>query len=61
MTNLETDSPAPVQLCNKRGPAQEWIKDGEQVVKVARLSCPRFQPNEVPLCLSLIANNLGNL
>jgi hypothetical protein len=28
---------------------------------MTRLSCHRFWANEVPLCLSLIAYNLGNL
>ncbi|MBV8139288.1 MAG: hypothetical protein JO121_27215 [Deltaproteobacteria bacterium] len=35
--------------------------EGKQVVKMTRLSCHRFRANEVGLCLSLIAYNLGNL
>jgi hypothetical protein len=30
-------------------------------VKITRLSCHRFRSNEVRLCLSVIAYNLGNL
>ena len=45
----------------KRGTAEQSIKEGKQAVKVTRLSCHRFRSNEVRLCLSLIAYNLGNL
>ena len=34
---------------------------GEQAVKMTRLSCRRFRPNEVRVLLSLIAYNVGNL
>src|SRR5579872_270423 len=43
------------------GTAEQWIKDGKQAVKMARLSCHRFRPNEVRLWLSLMDYNLGNL
>ena len=61
MTNLETDSRAVVRFYNKRGTAEQWIKEGKQAVKMTRLSCHRFRSNEVRLWLSLIAYNLGNL
>ena len=61
VTNLETDSRAVVRFYNKRGTAEQWIKEGKQVVKMTRLSCHRFRSNEVRLWLSLIAYNLGNL
>jgi hypothetical protein len=61
MTNLETDNRAVVRFYNKRGTAEQWIKEGKQVVKMTRLSCHRFRSNEVRLWLSLIAYNLGNL
>lgn len=41
--------------------AEQWIKEGKQAVKMARLSCHRFRSNEVRLWLSVIAYNLGNL
>ena len=61
VTNLETDSRAVVRFYNKRGTAEQWIKEGKQAVKMTRLSCHRFRSNEVRLLLSLIAYNLGNL
>jgi hypothetical protein len=61
VTNLETDSRAVVRFYNKRGTAEQWIKEGKQAVKMSRLSCHRFRSNEVRLWLSVIAYNLGNL
>jgi len=61
VTNLETDSRAVVRFYNKRGTAEQWIKEGKQAVKMTRLSCHLFRSNEVRLLLSLIAYNLGNL
>jgi hypothetical protein len=53
-----------LRFYNKRGTAQQWkqwIKEGQQAVKMTRLSCQRFRSNEVRLWLSVIAYNLGNL
>ena len=61
VTNLETDSRAIVRFYNKRGTAEQWIKEGKQAVKMTRLSCHRFRSNEVWLWLSVIAYNLRNL
>ena len=61
VTNLEADSRAVVRFYNKRGTAEQWIKESKQAVKMTRLSCHRFRSNEVRLWLSLIAYNLGNL
>jgi hypothetical protein len=61
VTNLETDSRAVVRFYNKRGTAEQWIREGKQAVKITRLSCHRFRSNEVRLWLSVIAYNLGNL
>jgi hypothetical protein len=61
VTTLETDSRAVVRFYNKRGTAEQWIKEGKQAVKMTRLSCHRFRSNEVRLSLSVIAYNLGNL
>ena len=61
VTNLETDSRAAVRFYNKRGTAEQWIKEGKQAVKMTRRSCHRFRSNEVRLWLSVIAYNLGNL
>jgi len=59
--NLETPSRAVVRFYNKRGTAEQWIKEGKQAVKMTRLSCHRFRPNQVRLALSLLAYNLWNL
>jgi hypothetical protein len=61
VTNLSLPSRAVVRFYNKRGTAEQWIKEGKQAVKMTRLSCQRFRSNEVRLWLSLIAYNLGNL
>jgi Transposase DDE domain group 1 len=61
VTNLETPSRAVVRFYNKRGTAEQWIKEGKQAVKMTRPSCHRFRSNQVRLALSLLAYNLGNL
>jgi hypothetical protein len=61
VTNLERPSRAVVRFYNKRGTAEQWIKEGKQAVKMTRLSCHRFCSNQVRLALSLLAYNLGNL
>ncbi len=61
VTNLETPSRAVARFYNKRGTAEQWIKEGKQAVKMTRLSCHRFRSNEVRLGLSVLAYNLGNL
>ena len=61
VTNLGASSRAVVRFYNKRGTAEQWIKEGKQTVAMTRLSCHRFRANEVRLWLSLIAYNLGNL
>jgi hypothetical protein len=61
VTNLQTNSRAVVRFYNKRGTAEQWIKEGKQAMKMTRLSCHRFRSNEVRLWLSVIAYNLGNL
>ena len=48
-------------LYNRRGTAEQWIKEGKQAVKMTRLSCHRFRANEIRLWLSVIAYNLGNV
>ena len=61
VTNLGTPSRAVVRFYNKRGRAEQWIKESKQAVAMMRLSCHRFRANQVRLWLSLIAYNLGNL
>ena len=61
VTNLTASNRAVVRFYNKRGRAEQWIKEGKQAVAMTRLSCHRFRSNEVRLWLSVIAYNLGNL
>ncbi len=61
ITNLEADSRAVVHFYNRRGMAEQWIKEEKQAVNTTRLSCQRFRSNEVRLWLSVMAYNLGNL
>ena len=61
VTNLELPSRVVVRFYNKRGTAEQWIKEGKLAVNWTRLSCHRFRGNEVRLWLSVIAYNLGNL
>jgi hypothetical protein len=61
LTNLTLPSRAVVRFDNKRGTAEQWIKEGKQAVKMTRLTRHRFRLNEVRLWLSVIAYNLGNL
>ena len=42
MTNLTLPSRAVVRFYNKRGTAEQWIKEGKQALKMTRLSCHRF-------------------
>ena len=61
VTNLALPSRSVVRFYNKRGTAEQWIKEGKQATHWTRLSCHRFRANEVRLQLSVLAYNLGNL
>ena len=47
VTNLQLPSRAVVRFYNKRGTAEQWIKEGKQAAHWTRLSCHRFRGNEV--------------
>jgi len=49
VTNLSLPSLAVVRLYNKRGMAEQWIKEGKQATHWTRLSCHRFRANEARL------------
>ncbi len=61
VTNMTLPNRAVVRFYNKRGTAEQWIKEGKQATHWTRLSCHRFRANEARLQLSLLAYNLGNL
>jgi len=49
-----------VRFYNKRGTAEQWIKEGKYALKWTRLSCHDFVDNQVRLQLFSLAYNLGN-
>jgi len=49
-----------VAFYNKRGTAEQWIKEGKDAIKWTRLSCRMFATNAVRLQLHALAYNLGN-
>jgi hypothetical protein len=61
VTNMSLPSRSVVRFYNKRGTAEQWIKEGKQATNWTRLSCHRFRSNEVRLQLAVLAYNLGNL
>ncbi len=61
VTNLRWKSSNVVKFYNKRGTAEQWIKEGKYALKWTRLSCHDFVDNQVRLQLFVLAYNLGNL
>ena len=49
MTNLRRSAHRVVQFYNGRGTAEQWIKEGKNAVKWARMSCHDFVDNQVRL------------
>jgi Transposase DDE domain group 1 len=47
VTNMTLPSRSVVRFYNKRGTAEQWIKEGKQAAHCERLSCHRFRANEV--------------
>ncbi len=60
VTNLSSSSKNIVGFYNKRGTAEQWIKEGKGAIKWTRLSCRSFNPNALRLQLHALAYNLGN-
>ena len=60
VTNLQTWPEAVVEFYNQRGTAEQWIKEGKYALKWTRLSCHRFEDNQVRLQLFALAYNLAN-
>jgi hypothetical protein len=61
VTNLPHASKKVVAFYNKRGTAEQWIKEGKGAIKWTQLSCRSFNANAVRLQLHALAYNLGNL
>jgi hypothetical protein len=60
VTNLRLKSSNVVKFYNKRGTAEQWIKEGKYALKWTRLSCHDFDDNQVRLQLFAMAYNIGN-
>jgi Transposase DDE domain group 1 len=61
VTSLSLPSRAVIRFYNRRGTAEQRIKEGKQATHWTWLSCHRFRANEARLQLSVLAYNLGNL
>jgi len=60
VTNLRWKSSNMVRFYNKRGTAEQWIKEGKYALKWTRLSCHDFVDNQVRLQFFALAYTLGN-
>jgi len=60
VTNLWWKSSNMVKFYNKRGTAEQWIKEGKYALNWIRLSYHDFTDNQVRLQLFSLAYNLGN-
>ena len=59
VTNLRRALRDVVRFYNRRGTAEQWIKEGKNAVKWTRLSCHDFADNQVRLQLFALAYNLA--
>ena len=50
-----------VKFYNRRGTAEQWIKEGKNAVKWTKLSCRTFKDNQTRLQLFALAYNLANV
>lgn len=60
VTNLSRPAERVVAFYNKRGTAEQYIKEGKNAIHWTRLSCRKFDHNAVRLQLHALAYNLGN-
>jgi hypothetical protein len=60
VTNLKWPTKRVVRFYNRRGTAEQWIKEGKNPVKWTKLSCRRFKDNAARLQLFALAYNLAN-
>jgi hypothetical protein len=59
VTNLRRSAKRVVALCNGRGTAEQWIKEGKHAIKWTRRSCTTFRANAVRPQLHALAYNLS--
>ena len=60
VTNLGRSAKRVTRFYDHRGLAEQWIKEGKYALNWTRLSCHRFEDNQVRLQLFVLAYNLGN-
>ena len=60
VTTLTVRDERVFEFYNRRGTAEQYIKEGKYALKWTRLSCKSFKANEVRLQLHALAYNLGN-
>jgi hypothetical protein len=60
VTNLKWSTKRGVRFYNRRGTAEQRIKEGKNAVKWTKLSCRRFKDNAARLQLFALAYNLAN-
>jgi len=60
VTNLSAKPKGVVHFYNRRGTAEQWIKEGKYALNWTRLSCHRFAANQARFQLFILAYNLGN-
>ena len=60
VTTLTVRDERVFEFYNRRGTAQQSIRQGKYALKWTRLSCKNFKANEVRLQLHALAYNLGN-
>jgi hypothetical protein len=61
VTNLKWRAKKVVRFDNRRGTAEQWIKEGKNAVKWTKLSCRLFKDNAARLQLFALAYNLANV
>jgi len=60
VTNLSRPAERVTKFYNRRGTAEQHIKEGKHAINWTRLSCHGFRSNAVRLQLHALAYNLGN-
>jgi hypothetical protein len=60
VTNLSAKPVGVVHFYNRRGTAEQWIKEEKNALNWTKLSCHRFVANQARLQLFVLAYNLGN-
>jgi len=60
VTTLTVPDARVFEFYNRRGTAEQYIKEGKYALKWTRLSCKSFKANEVRLQLHALAYNLAN-